>query len=189
MKEILEKYIIEKVGSRPPNLDLVLSNFSLLNVKRNEIILSQDSICKNVYFVAKGSLQVFVYSNNLEESTRDIVIENNWCSDLISFGNQTPSLENIRAIENCSLLSIDRNSFNALMENIPQFANMYKQILETSYNNSISRINSLVSLNALEKIKWLQEYKPTYMTRFSSKLISSYLGISQETFSRLKTKM
>ena len=33
------------------------------------------------------------------------------------------------------------------------------------------------------------ELKPQLMTRFSSKLIASYLGISQETFSRLKAKI
>ncbi|WP_229216687.1 hypothetical protein [Dyadobacter sp. 3J3] len=75
------------------------------------------------------------------------------------------------------------------METVPQFDKVYKQILEASYANSVYRINTFVSLTALERIKWLMEYRPKLMSRLSSKLIASYLGISQETFSRLKGKL
>jgi hypothetical protein len=44
-------------------------------------------------------------------------------------------------------------------------------------------------MDALDRIKWLMEYKPALMTRISSKLIASYLGISPETMTRLKGKL
>jgi CRP-like cAMP-binding protein len=75
------------------------------------------------------------------------------------------------------------------METVPQFDKVYKQILEASYANSVYRINTFVSLTALERIKWLMDYRPMLMARLSSKLIASYLGISQETFSRLKARI
>ena len=75
------------------------------------------------------------------------------------------------------------------METVPPFALVYKQLLEASYANSVYRINTLVSLSALEKIKWLMDNRPVLMQRVSSKIIASYLGISQETYSRLKRKV
>jgi CRP-like cAMP-binding protein len=71
---------------------------------------------------------------------------------------------------------------------VPQFDKVYKQILEASYANSVYRLNSFVSLSALDRIKWMMQYRPELMVRLSSKLIASYLGISGETFSRLKAK-
>jgi hypothetical protein len=38
----------------------------------------------------------------MNETTRDIVIEENWCSELISFGSGKPASENIRTVEPAS---------------------------------------------------------------------------------------
>jgi len=76
-----------------------------------------------------------------------------------------------------------------MMESVPQFDKIYKQILEASYANSVYRINSFVSLSALDRIKWLMQNRPSLMTRLSSKLLASYLGINKDVFSRLKSKL
>lgn len=189
MKEILRQHIIRRLGHEPDNLELVLSAFNPITATRNQQLLKQGEPCKFVYFLAKGCLQVFVYDNEMNETTRDIVIDENWCSELISFGSGQPSLENIRAVEPSQLLAIDRKGFQEMMEKVPQFDKVYTQILEASYANSVFRINTFVSLSALERIKWLMEKRPTLMTRVSSKLIASYLGINKDVFSRLKSKL
>ncbi len=186
---VLEQHIVNRLGKHPQNLDLVLSQFHLISKKRNEELLVQGDVCNYVYFIAKGCLQVFVYDSDMNETTRDIVIEDNWCSELISFGSGKPSTENIRAVEPSELLAISRDGFQTMMEKVPEFDKIYKQILEASYANSVYRINTFVSLTALERIKWMMHNRPKLLSRLSSKLIASYLGISQETFSRLKSKL
>jgi CRP-like cAMP-binding protein len=189
MIEVLQNHITKRLGNNLANLDAVLAKFKQIKTKRNEQLLQQGDVCKYVYFVAKGCLQVYVYDKNMNETTRDIIIEDNWCSELQSFGSGKPATENIRTIEPCELLVIDKESFQALMESVPQFDMVYKQILEASYANSVYRINTFVSLTALERIQWLMEYRPMLMTRLSSKLIASYLGINKDVFSRLKAKL
>lgn len=189
MRDILQIHIEQRLGKNLENLDKVLSCFHPIKVRRNEMLLSQGDVCKYVYFIAKGSLQVFVYDKDFNETTRDIVVENNWCSELLSFGSGKPANENIRAIEPSELLAIDMENFQTMMQSVPQFDKVYKQILEASYANSVYRINTFVSLSALERIQWLMEYRPFLMTRFSSKLIASYLGINKDVFSRLKAKL
>lgn len=189
MIEILRQHIVKRLGSDLDNLDHVLAHFNPVQLKRNEQLLRAGDICRYVYFIATGCLQVYVLDNQGDENTRDIVIEDNWCSELMSFGNQVPATENIRAVEPCQLFAIDRSSFQKLMETVPQFDKVYKQILEMSYANSVYRINTFVSLSALDRIKWLMQYRPTLMTRLSSKLIASYLGINKDVFSRLKAQL
>jgi CRP-like cAMP-binding protein len=189
MIEILRSHITSRLGNDLENLDKVLAAFKPVKAKRNEQLLRQGEICKHVYFIAKGCLQIYVYDKESNETTRDIVTENNWCSELLSFGSGNPATENIRAVEPSYLFSIDRKDFQAMMETVPQFDKVYKQILEASYANSVYRINTFVSLTALDRIKWLMEYRPMLMTRLSSKLIASYLGINKDVFSRLKAKL
>jgi CRP-like cAMP-binding protein len=189
MIEVLRNHIMSRLGDDLDNLDKVLSSFKHISTKRNEQLLRQGETCKYVYFIAKGCLQVFVYDKDFNETTRDIVVEDNWCSELVSFGSGKPAEENIRAVEPCELFAIDRQAFQSMMETVPQFDKVYKQILEASYANSVYRINTFVSLSALDRIKWLMEYRPMLMARLSSKLIASYLGINKDVFSRLKSQL
>ncbi|MDN4165111.1 Crp/Fnr family transcriptional regulator [Cytophagales bacterium LB-30] len=189
MIEILEKHITERIGKRPENLDKVLSQFESLNTKRGIHLLTQGDVCKYVYFIVKGCLQVYVLDKNGNESTRSFYFENAWVTDIFGFKNQVPSSEFVKCIEPCELLRIHFEPFQALCREVPQFDALYKEILEASYNNTVYRVNTLTSLDAFERVKWLMETKPLIMTRLSSKLIASYLGISPETLTRLKSKL
>ncbi|HOY15493.1 MAG TPA: hypothetical protein PLY70_20245, partial [Saprospiraceae bacterium] len=86
MIEVLKQHIIKRLGNDLEHLDLVLSKFKQIETKRKEQLLSEGEVCKYVYFIAKGCLQVYVYDHEMNETTRDIVIEDHWCSELISFG-------------------------------------------------------------------------------------------------------
>lgn len=189
MIDVLRQHIINRLGNDIDHLEKVLSTFKHIKTKRNELLLQQGQVCNYVYFIAKGCLQVFVYDKDFNETTRDIVIEDHWCSELLSFGSGNPATENIRTVEPSDLFAIDRQSFQMMMATVPQFDKVYKQILEASYANSVYRINTFVSLTALERIQWLMQYRPMLMTRVSSKLIASYLGINKDVFSRLKAKL
>lgn len=189
MIESLRHYLLQKIGTNTSGLEEVLEQFKPVTVKRKEMLLREGEVCRNVYFIAKGCLQVFVVDSEGNETTRDIVTENNWCSELMSFGQQQPASENIRAAEPSQLCAINFSGFQKMMQTVPQFDQVYRQILEASYANSVYRINTFVAMSALERIKWLMQRRPELMTRLPSKLIASYLGISGETFSRLKANL
>lgn len=189
MIDVLRQHLLSRLGDDVDQLDLVLSCFETVNVKRNGMVLSEGTVCRNVYFIAKGCLQVFAYDAAGNETTREIAVEDQWCSDLISFGGEKPATENIRAIEPTVLLAIDRRGFGEMMARVPQFDKVYRQILEASYANSVYRINSFVALSALDRIKWLMEHRPYLMMRVSGRLVASYLGINKDVFSRLRAQL
>jgi CRP-like cAMP-binding protein len=189
MIEVLRNHIINRLGKDIHHLEQVLDVFKPIKVKRNVTLLQEGEICNHVYFVAKGCLQVYVFDKDFNENTRDIVIEDHWCSELLSFGSGNPARENIRSVEPCELFAIDKKNFQYMMQTVPQFDKVYKQILEASYANAVYRINTFVALSALERMQWLMEYRPALMTRLSSKLIASYLGINKDVYSRLKAKL
>lgn len=189
MIEVLRQHIIGRLGNDIDGLDEVLQKFQPIHIDRNQFLVQEGHVCRYVYFIVKGCLQVFVYDADMNETTRDIVTEGTWCSELLSFGSGKPATENIRTVEPCELFALDKASFQQLIETVPQFDKVYRQILETSYANSVYRINTFVALSALDRIKWLMAFRPKLMTRVSSKLIASYLGINKDVFSRLKAKL
>jgi len=189
MIDALRDYLTQQLGTDTEKLDEVLACFKPLSARRNELLLQQGTVCRHVYFVAEGCLQVYSSQADGNETTRDLITEANWCSELISFGTQQPANENIRAVEPTLLCALERKDFQRLTETVPAFDRMYKAILEASYANSVYRLNTFVALPALERVRWLMAYRPGLMARLPSKLIASYLGISQETLSRLKGQL
>lgn len=189
MDAILIKYIQENLGQSIQYQDLIMSRFQFIELKKNRLLLERGEVCQYIYFVSKGCLQSYLYDNEMREVTREIVTEENWYCDLQSFNKQEPAVENIRTLESTELYRINRADFQALIETVPQFGKVYQKILEAYYNNAVYRINSFVSLSALDRIIWLMQYRPNLMTRVSSKVIASYLGIHKDVYSRLKNKL
>ena len=189
MIEILRQHIITQLGREPENLGEVIPHFEAVMTKRGDHLLHAGEVCQYVYFIVEGCVQVYVVDKNGNESTREFYVEGQWVTDIFGFQNQSPSTEFIKCVEPGKLLRIHFDSFQQLTQKVPQFAAIYKKILEVSYNNTVYRVNTLTAMDALDRIKWLMENKPRIMSRLSSKLIASYLGISPETMTRLKAKL
>lgn len=189
MHQFLRQHIVGRLGREPENIDKVLPRFQPLETKRADHLLMAGETCKYVYFIVEGCLQVYVVDKAGNESTREFYFEEQWTTDIFGFQNQVPSSEFIKCVEPCKLLRIHFDDFQQLAKEVPLFLAIYQRILEVSYNNTVYRVNTFTSLDALERIKWLMENKPRILTRLSSKLVASYLGISPETMTRLKAKI
>jgi CRP-like cAMP-binding protein len=189
MKEILKTHIIEKFGFEPPNLEAVMSLFQLFEFKRKEFLVQEGNVCKYCYFIAEGCVQVFGYDKSGNETTRDFVFENNWVTEIESFSKQQPAKENLRAVEKTTVLGINAAHFQKMLQEVPHFGIMYRQIMELSYANSVFRLNTFISMDAAERVQWMYEFQPRLLQKLSNKMVASYLGISPETLSRLKATL
>jgi CRP-like cAMP-binding protein len=65
MIEVLQQHLIQRLGNNIADIDTVLSKFKIIEFKKNVQLLAECSVCKYVYFVAKGCLQVYVYDSNM----------------------------------------------------------------------------------------------------------------------------
>jgi CRP-like cAMP-binding protein len=189
MFEKLEQYLKNKTTIDAPTLEHICSHFAFLKTKRNEMLLLQGEICKHYYFVNKGCVRLFTINKDVVEGTRYFAFEGAFGTALPSLIEQTPAFEFVQTIEKSELLSISRDSFFHLVDTVPQFAFVYRQILEISFISAQKRIYGFQGLDALEKVKWVINYNPTLLTRVSNKMAASFLGLTPATLSRLKSKL
>lgn len=170
-------------------LDEICSHFKPLKTKRNEMLLLQGEVCKHYYFVNKGCLRLFTVNKEGVEGTRYFAFEGAFGTALPSLIEQTPAFEYVQTIEKSELLAISRDSFFHLVDTVPQFAFIYRKILEASFITAQKRIYGFQGLDGLEKVKWVMEYNPKLLTRVSNKLAASFLGLTPSTLSRLKSQL
>lgn len=188
MYELLKKFIRHNIVIADVPLDEIITNFKPITVKKNTILLSKGETCNKVYFIKKGCLRTYYITAKGEERTRFIATEGQLAGSLSSFISAQPSLEFVGAVEDSELLYISRSRFYTLMQDFPEWENFYLKLLELAYIYQNKRIGELVTLSAGERYALLMKENPQYFQRISNKMLASYLDISQETLSRLKSK-
>ncbi|WP_166383718.1 MULTISPECIES: Crp/Fnr family transcriptional regulator [unclassified Polaribacter] len=185
----LTNFIKKNINIDDEDLKIVLSYFKTIKKKKNEILLSNGKNSQLSYFVKKGSLRLFYINEEGKDVTRYIAFENQFATELVSFITNEPAQETIQVIENSELLYITHDDFRHLMTIVPKWKDFYSIYLEKAYVNNSKRLISFTTLDASERYKQLFKINPNIVKRLPNKIVASYINISQETLSRIKSKI
>lgn len=189
MKEQLITYIQNKISVTDEEMETILSYFRPIKLKKNELLLTNGQSSQRTFFVADGCLRIFFINEEGQESTRYFAFENQFATALVSFITSEPSEEFIQAVEDTEVYYITHKDFYHLLEIIPKWEKFYRIYLEIAYVTNTKRLMSFLMQDALEKYRQLLAENPIIVRRLSNKMVASYLNISQETLSRLKSKL
>ena len=184
----LTNFIKKNITIEDDDLKIVLSYFKTINKSKNDILLATGKISQGSYFVKKGCLRLFFIDDHGRDVTRYIAFENQFATALVSFITHEPAQETIQVIEDSELLYITHNDFRHLMKITPKWRDFYSIYLEKAYVNNSKRLMSFTTLNASERYNQLFKINPKIVKRLPNKIVASYINISQETLSRIKSK-
>lgn len=184
----LKRYIHLNVSISDAILDEIVQYFKPLIIKRNTKLLSQDETCNKLYFISEGCIRTYYLTKQGNEKTRFIAFDGMIVSSLSSFISQQQSFEFLETLENSELLYISRVDFYELAKKHPEWEKFYLRLLEFAYIYQNKKIEELVTLSAGERYASLVKEHPGYIKRLSNKILASYLDITQETLSRLKSR-
>lgn len=187
MYELLKRYLGLNIPVDEKKLNEIAGYFKPLTANKNAILLSHGEVCNNFYFVNKGCVRTYYLTEQGTEKTRYIAMEGIVITSLSSFISQQPSFELIEVLESTELLAISRNSFFRMVENIPEWEQFYRKLLEYAYLFQNKKIEQLVTLTAGERYAALMMENPHFVLRLSNKILASYLDLTPETLSRIKS--
>jgi CRP-like cAMP-binding protein len=183
------KYLLKYITDfDEQQLDKIAKCFKPKSVKRNTILLSQGEVCKEFYYVHRGCIRTFFISKKGQEKTRYIMLDCSIGTALTSFITQKPSFEFVDALEDTELLAISHKDFYQLNKEVLQWKEFYQKILEMAYSFQNKKIEGLVTQSAKQRFEQLIEENPVLIQRLSNKVLASYLDVTQETLSRLKSQ-
>lgn len=168
-------------------LDIVLNKFKFKKIKRKTVLLSTGEICNKLYFIERGSLRIYYLTKQGKEITRSVAFECSLVTSTSSFISQHPSFEFIESLEDSELWTIDNQAFFQFVSDMPKWDKFYRILLEKAYISQNKKLESLVTLTAKQRFEQVQKENPDYIIRLQNRILASYLNISQETLSRLKS--
>ena len=156
-------------------------------VERGSYLLKAGEIAKHIYFIRKGAIRGFI-KEGTKEVTTWITAENEMVSSIRGFSLQEPSLENLQAIERCDLVVATYESLQYLYNNFVEVNIVGRKLLERYYRDAEERAYISRIPNAAKRYRHFLETKSDLSNRIPLKYIASYLGMTIETLSRIRSK-
>jgi CRP-like cAMP-binding protein len=189
MFELLLKSVREKVSVTEEEFNFCKTLFIPKKLRKKQYLLQDGDVSRYTAFVEKGILRMFTVDEKGNEPILQFSPEGWWVADLYSFLTDEPSIYNIEALEDCELLLITKESWNILLEKVPAFERYFRILIQNSLIATQRRLMSSISETAEEKYLKLIDNFPGCIQRVPQHMIASYLGITRETLSRVRSQM
>lgn len=167
-------------------LEAICSNFKSLYIKKGDFLLEQGSICKFEAFVLEGCFNIYTIDKKGKENSLYFAVEDWWLMDIDSFMNQTPSDLNIQALEDSTILLIDKTSKNVLYDEFPRIEKLFRMMSQKAVAAWQRRVIRSKCFTAKERYLYFMETYPEIAIKLTDRQISSYLGITHEFLCKIK---
>ena len=158
------------------------------HLNKGELLITSGNMCSHVYLIRKGILRSFV-KEGVKEITTWISSEQELATCITSFGLQQPARENIQALEDCELSTLSLEDLQHLYDHFPEANIVGRKILEKYYRDAEERAFIARLMEATSKYKHFIATKSDLLNRVPLKFIASYLGMTLETLSRIRSKL
>jgi len=160
-------------------------NSEIVEYKKGEQIVRKGQYNHKLYYIIKGSLKAY-YIYNDKKIIDWFTFENEFITSSTSYLTDEPSLHYIETLENCLILETNKTKMELLCKNHHDFEHLFRIILSKVIVQFRERIVSIQFRNVKQRYNSLLQKYPKIELIVPLGDIASFLGISQETLSRIR---
>lgn len=181
--------IAKIVALTPEEEFLFLSKTTTNKYKAKTVLLNAGEVCKTSYFVNSGVLRSFNINDSIVEHVLSFACNGWWISDMYSLLSQKPGNLFIQVIEDAEVVLLSKENQEILFREIPKLERFFRILTENSLVAHQERLMDNLSLTAEERFEKFCNKHYDLIQKVPQKQIASYLGVTPEFFSKMKSKM
>jgi CRP-like cAMP-binding protein len=169
--------------------DKLLKRLHSITVKKNEYFLRARDIPQRIGFNVSGLMRLFYIDSNGTEFIKHFCMENTLAISFSAFLLREESKFYIQAIEDTKLLTINYETYREILDSHVCWQIVSRKLAELLYIIKEKREYELLMNSAQERyLQFLEDY-PNLEDRLNNYHIASYLGITPESLSRIRTNL
>ncbi|MBN3522104.1 Crp/Fnr family transcriptional regulator [Algoriphagus lutimaris] len=165
-----------------------LSNLEEVEFNKGDLLAKEGEVSQYLYYFSEGAARSY-YSRNNRDITVSFTLAGEFVTAMHSFITRKPSYENIETLEKSKAYRISHDTLENMFVNYPETERAYRLILEEYYIVLEERQIFSKFKTAKERYLELMEYRPKVIQKASVGHIASYLDMSIETLSRIRSKI
>ncbi len=158
-------------------------------MKRKEFFLQEGRVCHHYGFVLQGCFRTYSTDTTGKEHNLQFAAENDWIVDISSFYSNKPSRLFIETLEPSHILIIEKNDLLYLFQHNRKMSRYFKVIFENKFVEMQNRVLQNISSTAEERYLTFLEQYPNLSNRLPGIQIASYLGVTPEFLSKVRTDL
>lgn len=155
---------------------------------KGKVLVRQDELNRKVFFMEKGLARMFYYENG-KDITTNFYTEGKIFANFDTIFTNLPTNYNIEILEESTITFCNYEKLEELCSVSLTAANFSRFILGNMLTQMAKRMASLQYMTAKEKYRELIKENPNIILRAPLGMIASFLGISQETLSRIRSEI
>ncbi|NLR81041.1 Crp/Fnr family transcriptional regulator [Chitinophaga eiseniae] len=178
-------YVLQFGNLDKPSLELVISSANEVSLHKDEYFSAAGRVPRQVGFIVEGVIRGYYYDNKGEEITRCFISENSLVVDYVNFEANTSSSEYLQACTDCKLIAFSRQNWEELSQTVVGWDNIKNKMVQICMYQK-SRKGPVISQNATTRYMEFMENYPSLINRIPLAYIASYLGVTQQSLSRIR---
>jgi len=165
---------------------IISQQLEFRKVKEGEVLLQEGKLARELFFVCKGILKIVSFSEKGNPVTQFFMKEHRFCTILNSFNNGVPANESIIAACDAELIVLSKDKLLHLYHTIPYFKDLTTNIFQQGLLEKIKIRNSYMGEDATTRYQKFLSQQPDIALRVPLSDVASYLGITQQSLSRIR---
>jgi CRP-like cAMP-binding protein len=181
----LTDYILKFGNLNKEQTDFIASQATRVTLPKGEYFSEPEKIPRQVAFVLDG-IFVCLLQRQRRRNHNHFIHGNQFVVDYESFEARLPSADNLQAVTDCDLLVFSRKDWDDILDTIAGWDKIADKMYRKYLIETIEKRSPLVSEDATTRYLLFLEKFPALANRVPLSYIASYLGITQQSFSRIR---
>lgn len=176
------------VKLNPESRSTLLSHMRREELPKGHVLVPAGGICSSVYYIEKGLTRRF-YIKDSKEVIEDFKTENSFACSMNGYITKKADGRQIELLEDSIIWSLPYAELEQLYDRYHDIERLGRHLITQELVDMHRRLQDLQFVTAPERYQNFVDTYPTLMQRVPLGMISSYLGITQETLSRIRAKV
>ena len=169
-------------------LDILEDVLVQMKFAKGEMILSEGEVCKNLYYVEKGLVRQFYFKKG-KEVTEYMGTEGSIIMCIESLFKEEPTHLQVEALEPVMIYALPKARLEEVALHNVNIQILYRKILEESLINSQIHADLVRFETAQDRYQKLCKLSPQLTLRAPLVYVASYLQMTPETLSRVRSNI
>jgi CRP-like cAMP-binding protein len=185
LKEFISK-IEESIILKPAAEAFLYSISKEKTFPKGAVLIRQGQVVKKTFFVTAGCLRSYCIDKNGKEHTLLFAIKNWWISDYIAIHTDELATLTVECLTESKVVEFKTKELDEIHKRFPEFETYQRHNLERHVVSLHKRILNQLKLSATERYHLFLKQYPTIEQHTHNYHIASYLGITQQSLSRIR---
>ena len=154
-----------------------------------DVYIKEGAMHYKLAYIIKGLIRTYAIKENGGEATLQLHWEDRFFASRDNVILHQPARFIYQALEPTTLLEVDYNEMQSMLDSNPQFAASRNFFLLNMLAESMERVEDFILLSPEERYEKLVLEKPDIINRVPAKYIATILGVTPVSLSRLRKRM